>query len=123
VPRPNVLGCRAALAAYRDCEDWLEQLLRHLAANRDRLFDTVSATLPGIRATRSEATYLAWLDCRNAGIVGNPQTFFLEQAGVALNDGADFGLGGEGFVRLNFACPSWRLSEGLERMRKALEAR
>ncbi|MCB1766113.1 MAG: putative C-S lyase, partial [Candidatus Competibacteraceae bacterium] len=81
---------------------------------------TVIRALPGIQATVPEATYLAWLDCRDAGIPGNPQRFFLEQAGVALNDGATFGPGGEGFVRVNFACPRARLAEGLERMRGVL---
>jgi cystathionine beta-lyase len=67
-----------------------------------------------------EATFLAWLDCRASAILGNPQEFFLEQARVALNDGATFGPGGEGYVRLNFGCPRSTLVEALERMREAL---
>jgi cystathionine beta-lyase len=67
-----------------------------------------------------EGTYLAWLDCRGAGIPGNPHRFFLERARVAVNDGAVFGLGGEGFVRLNFGCPRSTLVEALERMKAAL---
>jgi cystathionine beta-lyase len=63
------------------------------------------------------------LDCRQAGIQGNPQKFFLEKGRVAFNDGADFGPGGEGFVRLNFACPRATLEEGLDRVKKALEQR
>jgi len=70
-----------------------------------------------------EAMYLAWLDCRGAGVAAaDPYTFFLETARVALNDGTTFGPGGEGFVRLNFACPRARLVEALERMRRALAA-
>ena len=49
-----------------------------------------------------EGTYLAWLDCREAGITGSPAEFFLESARVGLNDGAWFGEEGKGFVRLNF---------------------
>ena len=120
VPDVNILGLTAALAAYQHGGDWLRELLLYLTANRDYLADTVIRALPGIQATVPEATYLAWLDCRDAGIPGNPQHFFLEQAGVALNDGATFGPGGEGFVRVNFACPRARLAEGLERMRGAL---
>ena len=68
-----------------------------------------------------EATYLAWLDCRARGpAAADPFTFFLERAKVALNDGALFGPGGEGFVRLNFGCPRPLLVEALERMRRAL---
>ena len=79
---------RAAMAAYGDCEDWLQALLAYLTANRDCLLDFVQAHLPGLRTTRPEATYLAWLDCRRAKIPGNPYAFFLEQGRVACNDGA-----------------------------------
>jgi cystathionine beta-lyase len=75
-----------------------------------------------VTLTAPEATYLAWLDCRAAGIA-DPFTFFLEKAKVALNDGRLFGHGGEGFVRLNFGCPRALLAEGLERMARALGAR
>jgi len=63
---------------------------------------------------------LAWLDCREAGLQA-PDRFFLERARVALNSGAAFGRGGEGFARLNFACRRALLTEALERMRGALE--
>jgi len=71
-----------------------------------------------------EATYLGWLDCRGAGpAAADPYTFFLERAKVALNDGKLFGPGGEGFVRLNFACPRSLLADGIERMARALSSR
>ena len=122
VPGPNVMGYTAALAAYRNCQPWLDQLLPYLEANRDFLFEYVNARLPGINMARPEATYLAWLDCRQADIPGNPHEFFLEKARVALNDGTLFGRGGEGFVRLNFACPRSTLEEALKRMKNALMA-
>ena len=119
--KPNVLGHTAAVAAYREGDAWLEALLRYLAANRDFLADYVRTKLPGITMSPVEGTYLAWLDCRATGIPGgDPFTFFLERAKVALNDGRLFGLGGTGFVRLNFGCPRALLTEGLERMRSAL---
>jgi len=71
--------------------------------------------------TRMEATYLAWLNCREAGIPGNPFEIFLKEAKVAFNDGVEFGKGGEGFVRLNFACPRKTLTEAVERMSAALK--
>jgi cystathionine beta-lyase len=120
VPHVNVLGYVAALAAYRDSNDWLAQALAYLTANRDFLVDFISRELPGIRTTAPEATYLAWLDCRAAGIEGNVHKFFLEKAKVALNDGAVFGLGGEGFVRLNFGCPRLILEQALQQMKAAL---
>lgn len=121
VPYVNVLGYQAALAAYRDGEDWLQALCRYLTANRDCLVEYVHNELPGIRTTRPEATYLAWLDCREV-ISNNPYRFFLENARVALYDGAHFGPGGEGFVRLNFGCPRAILLQALERMKKALSS-
>lgn len=123
VPTPDVLSCTAALAAYREGQPWLDQVLAYLEANRDYLVEYVRANLPGIRVTVPEGTYLAWLDCRGAALPTCPQQFFLERAQVALNDGAWFGRGGEGFVRLNFGCPRSILVEALERMRKALERR
>ena len=73
--------------------------------------------------TVPEATYLAWLDCRRCGIDGSPHQFFLERARVALQDGAWFGPGGEGFVRVNFGCTRATLAEALERMKTALQGR
>jgi len=117
----NVLGYTAAYAAYRDGQPWLEELLRYLEANRDFAIDYARTRLPGVRVAAPEATYLAWLDCRNAGAASaDPFTFFLDKARVALSDGVSFGHGGEGFVRLNFGCPRAMLTEALERMREAL---
>jgi cystathionine beta-lyase len=117
----NIMGYAAALAAYRDGDAWLAELLRYLEANRDFLADYVRRHLPGVTMTPPEGTYLAWLDCRGAGpAASDPFTFFLERAKVALNDGALFGRGGQGFVRLNFGSPRALLTEGLERMRRAL---
>jgi len=116
----NVLGWAAALAAYRDGQEWLDQVLRYLEANRDFLCDFVHKEIPALKLAKPEGTYLAWLDCREAGI-GRPYEFFLEQARVALNNGMTFGRGGEGFVRLNFGCPRSVLSEALERIKMAIE--
>jgi len=116
----NNLGLTAALAAYRDGGEWLDQVIAYLAANRDFVADYVRRELPGVGMTVPEATYLAWLDCRRSGIDGNPQQFFLERARVALQDGAWFGPGGEGFARLNFGCTRATLAEALDRMKTAL---
>jgi len=123
VQTPNILGYTAMLAAYRDGQPWLDELLRYLESNRDFLVKHVRANFPGVEVGVPEATYLAWLDCRGAGIPNNdPFTFFLERAKVSFNDGATFGRGGQGFVRLNFGCPRSLLMEGLERMETALRS-
>ena len=117
----NVLGYTATLAAYRDGQPWLDKLLGYLEANRDFVAEYVKTTLPGVEMCPPEATYLAWLDCRSARLPkDDPYTFFLERAKVALNDGAAFGRPGQGFVRLNFGCPRSILTEGLDRMQRAL---
>jgi cystathionine beta-lyase len=116
----NIMGLVAALAAYRDGQDWLDQVLAYLQANRDVVVDYVRRELPGIEIVTPEATYLAWMDCRRSGISGSPQEFFLEHARVALHDGAWFGTRGDGFARLNFGCPRSTLVEALGRMKVAL---
>jgi cystathionine beta-lyase len=115
----NAPGLIGAEAAYRHGEPWLRELLAYLQTNRDFVCDFVRRELPGIRVTAPEATYLAWLDCRALDLE-HPYEFFLNEARVALSDGRDFGTGGAGFVRLNFACPRSVLEEALCRMRSAL---
>ncbi|HBL25131.1 MAG TPA: putative C-S lyase [Deltaproteobacteria bacterium] len=121
IPHVNIMGLAAALAAFRDGQDWLDQCLAYLTGNRDLLVDYVREKLPSITMTRMEATYLAWLDCTRSVIPGNPFRFFLKESKVALNDGAEYGKGGEGFARLNFACPRKTLVDSLGRMAGALE--
>ena len=97
-------------------ELWLD----YLAANRNLVVQFVGRELSGIETYSPEATYLAWLDCRQSEVRMNPYRFFLEKAKVALSDGTRFGNGGEGFVRLNFGCPRSILREALDRMKTAL---
>ncbi len=138
----SVMGLIAADAAYTDGLDWLNALLDYLRGNRDFAVEFINANLPGVRTTVPEGTYLAWLDLRKlpeAGGTGagmfNPQmgpefgkslskmmnAFFLEHAQCALNNGASFGPGGEGFARLNFATPRATLESALKRMQAAVE--
>lgn len=121
VPWVNLMGLTAALAAYREGQPWLDELLVYLTENRDFLLRFIRAELPALKVSEPEGTYLAWLDCREAGIPGNPSEFFLKEARVALNDGRTFGRGGEGFVRLNFGCSRSVLEAALLRMKAALD--
>ena len=118
VPHVNVLGYVAAIAAYAECEDWLDALRAYLTANRNFAVDFLRTHLPNIPTTNPEATYLLWLDCRNAGITGKPQAFFLEQAKVALNEGAWFGKEGEGFRIAMGTLVSGRLSVASQDFRR-----
>lgn len=116
VPHVNTLGYTAALAAYRHGEEWRRELVAYLSGNRDLVTAEVNS-MPGLSMTHVEATYLAWIDTRGTGI--KDPVRFLEDAGVGLSDGADFGA--PGFVRLNFGCSRILLVEALRRMRQALQ--
>lgn len=118
-------GMTAAQTAFSgQCDGWLDELRAYLTANRDFLVSVIEREFDGIRITVPEATYLAWLDCRElvqlGKIEGSPHKFFLSKAKVALNEGAEFGPGGDGFVRLNFGCPRHTLEEALGKMKAAL---
>jgi cysteine-S-conjugate beta-lyase len=119
-PEGNLLGFVAALAAYRDGSEWLGQVLAYLETNRDTVANFVAREMPEIKACLPQATYLTWLDCRETPASADPYRFFLEKAKVALSNGVPFGTGGQGFARLNFACPRSRLLEALVRMKSAL---
>ena len=111
VPGVNTLGYTAATAAWRDCADWHAALIDYLHGNRERVRAAV-AEHPALHMYPGEATYLAWIDCRDLGL-DDPVAAF-EAAGVGLSDGRAFGA--PGFVRLNFGCPRATLDEGLRRL-------
>lgn len=113
VPGVNTLGFTAALAAWRDCEDWRADLLDYLRANAAAVAAAVD-THPHLSMQRPEATYLAWIDAR-ALDVEDPEPLF-EAAGLGLSNGRDFGQ--PGFMRLNFGCPRVTLDEALARLAK-----
>ncbi|MFY9315544.1 MAG: PatB family C-S lyase [Burkholderiales bacterium] len=108
----SVFGYEAALAAYRDCDDWLRAQLAYLRANRD-LVEREIAAMPGLKMVHTEATFLAWIDASGLG-VADPHKYFLDR-GVALSPGTQFGA--PGFVRLNFGTQRALLEKALQRMK------
>ncbi|MGR5146182.1 MalY/PatB family protein [Photobacterium alginatilyticum] len=116
VPDVNVLAYTAAQAAYESCQPWLDQQLDFLRHQRTKVEQAINA-MPYLKLHPIEATYLAWIDA-SALPVTSPFKFF-ESAGIGLSPGADFG--NSRFVRLNFACRSDTLDEGLRRMRTAID--
>ncbi|HEY1685281.1 MAG TPA: PatB family C-S lyase [Tepidisphaeraceae bacterium] len=118
---PATLSFTMWHAALRDDGQWLAQVLNQLRDNRETLRKFISERLPIVRFSPPQATYLAWLDCRNSAQAGDIQKYLLENAKVALNPGTDFGPGNEGFARLNFATSPVILNEALESIATALE--
>jgi cysteine-S-conjugate beta-lyase len=126
---PNAFSLVAALAAYTQGEDWLDELLAYLKGNYRFLRDFLSSRLPDLGLSPVEGSYLAWLDLRallekrGEGLGDAPLAQRLEEEGrVRLSPGSGFGKEGSGYLRLNFACPRALLAEGLERMARTITA-
>ncbi len=117
----NIFGSIATQAAYTNGAEWLTQLLDYLLSNRNYLSDFISSRLKPLRMLVPEATYLAWVDFTGLGLSQDRINHWLiKEAKVAMNSGAIFGPGGEGFIRINFACPRSMLQEALERIEEAI---
>ena len=117
VPDVNLLGYTAAIAAYRDGDEWNQQQCQYLKANRDLALERINK-MPGLTLNSFAATYLAWIDCSKANLE-DPHAFF-EQAGVGLSPGRDFG--DPNFVRMNLGCTRATLTAALDRMERALNS-
>jgi len=121
--RNNVFSLIAAEAAYREGEEWLEQLKTYLRENFRFVRDYCAAHIPGITTCIPDATYLMWLDCRGLGM-SQPQLmdFFINKAGIALTNGEAYCPGLEGFMRLNVACSRRLLEQGMQQLAAAVAA-
>jgi len=118
---PNIFGAIALEAAYNHGDDWLEQLMDYVAGNLAFLKKWVETRIPRIKVVEPEGTYLVWLDCRDLGMDANSlERFMLEKAKVWFDEGYIFGPEGEGFERINIACPRAILEEGLKRLENAI---
>ena len=118
---PSIPTIVSTIAAYTSESGWLPALKEYLQGNIECVMEFFSDNKLGITPVRPEASFLVWLDCRALGL---PQKdlldLFREKAGVWLSDGAAYGQGGEGFVRLNIGCPRSTLKEALEHIRMAI---
>lgn len=118
----NLFGTVAMEAAYTHGDRWLKQLLDYLWENFLYLENFFSNSLPAVKVMKPEATYLVWLDFSKYGMNDKElNRFIVDKAGVGLNNGARFGTGGEGWMRLNIGCPRSVLKEGLERLKVAFD--
>ena len=119
----NVFAVSAVEAAYNESEDWLEELKEVIFENKQIVKDYLEKELPVIRLVECDATYLLWLDCTSLNVSSNVLSEFLRSnQGLFLSSGSDFGQVGDGFLRLNIACPSKLLKEGLLRLKAGVIA-
>jgi cystathionine beta-lyase len=123
MPGPNLFGYIALEAAYRQGDEWLEQVLEYLQGNLDFMLSYFAGNIPRIKVIQPQGTYLVWLDCRALGIDDRAlRAFLTEKARIGLDEGTKFGPGGSGFMRMNIACPRPLLTEALKRLATAINA-
>lgn len=118
----NPFGMQALIAAYREGEEWLEQVLDYIWGNYEYMVEFVNHHLPPVSVLPLEGTYLAWLDFCALGLNKDQlEHLMFDEAGVYLDEGYIFGPEGEGFERINIACPRPILVETMERIRRVIE--
>lgn len=117
----NPFGVEGLMAAYNEGEGWLDALCDYLWGNYTELCRFFADRLPRLRVTPLEGTYLVWVDCRSLGMTSDELTDRLAaEARVMVNSGTMYGSPGEGFIRINIACPRSRMMEGLGRIASVL---
>lgn len=123
IHRNNSFSVVAMEAAFRHGEEWLEQLLRYLEGNIRFVRDYCEEFIPRIKPNIPESTYLIWLDCRELGLDDSQlNDFMVQNARLGMNSGASFGSGGEGYMRLNAACPRSVLEHAMENLKSAVDS-
>jgi cystathionine beta-lyase len=119
--QPNALGVAACRAAYEEGGAWFDELLAYIEGNLAALRLRIDGAIPGVRLIEPEGTYLPWLDFRGTGLTqGEADDLLVAKAGVWLDSGTMFGPEGEGFQRMNIACPRALLTEALDRIAAAV---
>lgn len=110
-------GLDAYIAAYNECDEYVDQVVPYIEANADFLSSYLKKNMPKIKMQKPQGTYLMWLDCRDLGLSDEAlDDFFIYKAGVALDRGHWFGTEGSGFMRMNVACPRSTVEEALRRI-------
>ena len=117
----NVFATTAVITAYNESEEWLYELKKVIYENKQIVRDYLKKELPIITLVECEATYLLWLDCSNLNVSSKVLSDFLrENQGLFLSAGSDFGKNGDGFLRMNIACPQKLLINGLKKLKAGI---
>ncbi len=118
---PNCFAVDAAVAAFTKGAPWLDELRAYLFRNKEITADFIQKNIPALRVVKSEATYLMWIDCRELSDDSDEIVKFIrDTTGLILSSGAQYGSGGEGFIRMNIGCPRALLEDGLSRLMKGI---
>lgn len=120
----NPFGVIALQAAYSDeGYEWLTQLRKYISANYDLLLERFARELPKCKVMRMEGTYLAWIDCSELHIPSDEiEEMLMHENKVWVNAGSMYGAEGAAFIRINMACTSELLNEGITRIVNGLGA-
>ncbi len=114
------LGVHASVAALRHARAWLDAAVAQIDANAQQLSALLAEQLPGVGYRPPQASFLAWLDCRDLGLGDDPAAVFLDRGKVALSPGPGFGTQGRGFARLNIGTAPELIADAVERMAAAM---
>ncbi len=118
----NILGDTALIASYKHGKPWLKRTLKFLQGNIDFVISYAREHIPSLHITAPESTFLLWLDCRAWGMDQKAlNTFFIEEAGLGLNDGASFGECGKGFMRMNIGTCRRTLKKAMKQLKDAVD--
>lgn len=118
---PVMISTIGAEAAYRNGEQWLDQMLKYVAENIRFTADFIEREIPGVSMVMPQASFLVWVDFRGLGLKQDELMQMLcDRAHLALNDGTMFGTQGQGFMRLNVGTPRAVLANALEHIRDAV---
>lgn len=118
----NILGYEACRIAYTECDQWLEQLIALIVRNKEYVEQFVSAHFPVVKCRKMEGTYLQWLDFGGLGMEPKElEKMMKTEAQLFLDDGYMFGEAGNGFERINLACPAWVIEKAMARLLETLK--
>lgn len=119
---PNPFGIVSTIAAYNECEDWVDELNEYLDGNIEYIDKYLKENLPKVKLIPTEGTYLAWLDFREYGLSETElEDLMMTKAEVLFDEGYIFGEEGKGFERINVACPRVLLEECMDRIYKVFK--
>ncbi len=117
----NIGGVEALCVAYESCGYYADQMMEYVEANRKLVLERLEE-IPGISCVENEGTYLLFLDCRELGMTQEKlDRFLVEKAKLGLNSGVSFGPEGEGFVRMNIACPRAAVAKAMDQLAAAVK--